>query len=66
MRRDGPKAPTAAHGPLGITYHPNEKTNAFADCLEKQFTSHDLCDENHGRQVETRVQALQTTSRWEK
>jgi hypothetical protein len=29
-----------------------------ADCLENQFTSHDLCDENHERRVETRVQAL--------
>jgi hypothetical protein len=28
------------------------------DCLENQFTSHDLCDENHEQQVETRVQAL--------
>jgi hypothetical protein len=28
------------------------------DCVENQFTSHDLCDENHDRQVETRVQAL--------
>lgn len=34
-----PKAPTAVHGPLGITYHPNEKAEAIADCLENQFTS---------------------------
>jgi hypothetical protein len=27
-------------------------------CLENQFTSHDLCDENHEQQVETRAQAL--------
>jgi hypothetical protein len=46
MKRDGPKAPTAVHGPLGITYQPNEKANVIADCLEFQFTSHDLCDEN--------------------
>jgi hypothetical protein len=26
--------------------------------LEKQFTSHNLCYENQGQQVETRVQAL--------
>jgi hypothetical protein len=25
MKRDGPKEPAAIHGPLGITYHPNEK-----------------------------------------
>jgi hypothetical protein len=30
----------------------------IVDCLEKPFTPHDLCDENHERQVETRVQAL--------
>jgi hypothetical protein len=40
MKRDGLKAPTAVHGPLGITYHPNEKANAIADCLENKFTSH--------------------------
>jgi hypothetical protein len=52
------KPRTAVHGALGITYHPNEKANVNADCLENQFTSHDLCDEYHERQVETRVQAL--------
>jgi hypothetical protein len=25
MKRDEPKVPTAVHGPLDITYHPNEK-----------------------------------------
>jgi hypothetical protein len=50
--------PTALHGFLGITYHPNEKANETADCLENQFTSHDLCNENHERRVETRVQVL--------
>jgi hypothetical protein len=58
MRRDGPKAPTAVHGHLGITYQPNEKANVIADYLENQFTSHGLFDENHARQVETTVQAL--------
>jgi hypothetical protein len=29
-----------------------------ADCLEIQFASYDLCDENHERQVETTVPAL--------
>jgi hypothetical protein len=57
-KRDRPKSPTAIYGPLGITYQPNEKANVFADCLENQFTSHDLCDENHARQVETTVEAL--------
>jgi hypothetical protein len=58
MKRDGPKAPTTIHGHLGITYQQNEKVNVIADCLENQFTSHDLCNENHARQVETTVQAL--------
>jgi hypothetical protein len=58
MKRDGPKTPTAVHGPLGITYHPNEKVNVIADCLENQFTSHDPRDENHKREVGTRAQAL--------
>jgi hypothetical protein len=42
MKRDGPKAPTALLGPLGITYHPNEKASVIADCVENQFTSRDL------------------------
>jgi hypothetical protein len=45
-------------GQIGITYHPNEKTSVIADCLEKRFISHDLCDENHERRVETGVQVL--------
>jgi hypothetical protein len=45
-------------GPLGITYQPNEKANVIADNLENQFTSHDLCDESHARQMETIVQVL--------
>jgi hypothetical protein len=58
MKRVGPKAPTAVHGPLGITYHLNKEANVIVDCSENQFISHDLCDENHERQVETTVQAL--------
>jgi hypothetical protein len=58
MKRDGPKASIAVHGTFGITYHPNEKVNVIADYLENQFTSHDRCDENHERQVETAVQDL--------
>jgi hypothetical protein len=29
MKRDGPKAPTAVHGPLGVTYHPKERANTM-------------------------------------
>jgi hypothetical protein len=57
-KKDGAKEPTAIHGPFGLTFHPLEKANATADCLENQFTPHDLCDENHKRQVEARVQTL--------
>jgi hypothetical protein len=39
-----------------ITY-PNETAKAIVDCLENQFVSHDLCDENHDR-WRTGVQAL--------
>jgi hypothetical protein len=58
MKRNRPKASIAIHGPLGLKYHPLEKANATADYLEIQFTSHDLCDDNHERRVEARVQAL--------
>jgi hypothetical protein len=47
LKRNGPKASTTLHGALGTTYCLNEKANAIADCLENQFTSHDLGDENH-------------------
>jgi hypothetical protein len=48
----------AIRGPLGQKFLPLEKANATVDCLENQFTPHDLCDENHERRVETKVQAL--------
>jgi hypothetical protein len=59
MKRDGPKAPAAIRCPFGFALHPLQKANAFANCLEKHFTSHELCDENHKRRVEARAQALQ-------
>jgi hypothetical protein len=58
MERNEPRETTAVHGLLGITYHQKEIANATANCLENQITSHDLCDENHERDVGTRVQAL--------
>jgi hypothetical protein len=54
--RDGPRAPTTVHGLLGLKYHPVDKVNAIADCLENQFTPHDLCQENHEQWVKARVQ----------
>jgi hypothetical protein len=56
--RDGPKAPTTIHGPSGPKFQPVGKANTIADCLEKQFTPHKLCDESHEQQVEATVQAL--------
>jgi hypothetical protein len=56
LKKDGPKAPTAIHGPSVLKFHQSEKANA--DWLEIQFTPYDLCDENHEWQVEARVQAL--------
>jgi hypothetical protein len=46
------------HSPLGIKFNPLEKANTIADCLEKQLTTHDMCEENYEWQVEARVQAL--------
>jgi hypothetical protein len=56
--RDGPRAPNAIHGLLGLKYHPVAIANAIADCLENRFTPHDLCEENPERRVEAGVQAL--------
>jgi hypothetical protein len=61
LKRDGPRAPTAIHGASGLKFHPSDKANAIADCLEIQFTPHGLCDDNHERRVEARVQALLET-----
>jgi hypothetical protein len=61
LKRDGPRAATAVHGASGFKFPPIEKPNAIADCLEIQFTPHDLCDENHERRVEAKVQALLET-----
>jgi hypothetical protein len=46
LKRDGPRAPTAIHGASGLKFHLSDKANAIADCLEIQFTPHDLCDNN--------------------
>jgi hypothetical protein len=58
LKRDGLRAPTAIHGASGLKFHPFDKANAIADCLEIQFTPHDLYDENNEWQVEAKVQAL--------
>jgi hypothetical protein len=61
LKSDRPRAPTAIHGASGLKFHPSHKANAIADCLEIQFTPNDLCDDNHERRVEARVQALLET-----
>jgi hypothetical protein len=58
LKRDGPRAPTTIHDASGLKFHPFEKANAIADCLEIQFTPHDLCDKNHEWREEARVDAL--------
>jgi hypothetical protein len=58
INRDGSKTSTTIHDPLGLKYQPLEKTTTTVDCLENQFTSHDLCEESHKRRVDVRVQAL--------
>jgi hypothetical protein len=55
------QGPTAIHRASGHKFHPSEKANAIAGCLEIQFTPHDLCDDNHERRVEARVQAILET-----
>jgi hypothetical protein len=55
-----PKAPAVIYYASGLKFHPSEKANAIADCLETQFTHH-LCDENHYQRVGARVQALLET-----
>jgi hypothetical protein len=38
--RVGPRAPTSIYSPLDPKFQPADKTNAIADCLEKQFKPH--------------------------
>jgi hypothetical protein len=57
-QRAGPKAPIAIHHPLGLKYQPLKKATTIVNCLENQFTPHDLCNRNHKRWVKARVQAL--------
>jgi hypothetical protein len=51
LKRNGPRASSAIHGDSVLKFLPSEKANAIADCLEIQFTPHDLYDENHERRV---------------
>jgi hypothetical protein len=61
LKRDEPRAPTGIHDATGLKFLPSDKADSIADCLEIQFTPHDLCDDNHERRVEARVQVLLET-----
>jgi hypothetical protein len=58
IKRDGPRVPISIHATLSLKYQSLVKATAIADCLENQFTQHDMCDKNHKQQEEARVQAL--------
>lgn len=58
-KRGRPKAPSAIHGPLCPTFYPIDKANIIADCLESQFTVHELCDCDNS--VEAKDEALLAT-----
>jgi hypothetical protein len=58
LKKGGPQAPYAIHVSLGLIFHPIDKANILADCLENQFRAHDLCDCDHRRHVEAQVDAL--------
>jgi hypothetical protein len=36
--------------------HSNEIPRAIADCLEKQFLAHELCDDRHERRLENEAE----------
>jgi hypothetical protein len=62
MKRDGPKAPAAIHGPSGLKYQPLDKANTIGDCFEIQLTSHDLRDDNHEPTVQALLEAADDNS----
>jgi hypothetical protein len=60
-KRAGLKAPSAIHGPLSLVFYSIDKPNIIADCLENQFSEHDLSDCGHMQHVEAQVKSLLTT-----
>jgi hypothetical protein len=46
------------HSPLGLTNHLLEKANVISDCLEEQFTPHDLGNKDHKQWVMATFQAM--------
>jgi hypothetical protein len=43
---------------LCLKFHPVDKAYAIADCSEKKFTAHGICDAKDERQTEATLQAL--------
>jgi hypothetical protein len=57
----GPKAPSVIYDLTGPIFYPTGKAKIIADCLEKQFIPHELCDSYHKIQVEAGDSALLAT-----
>jgi hypothetical protein len=51
IKRDGSNVPTVIHGPLDLKFYPLDEAKAIVDCLENQFTPHELYDVNHEERV---------------
>jgi hypothetical protein len=61
QKKDGTKALSAIYGPSGPIVYPINKANIIAECLENQFTAHDLCDCELRWHVEATVAAMLAT-----
>jgi hypothetical protein len=51
--------PSSIHGLLGPICYTVDKANIIADCLQNQFTAHDLCDCNYRRHVEALLATIE-------
>jgi hypothetical protein len=60
-KRVGPKEPSTIHSPLGHIFYPFDKASIIADCVENQFRARELCDSDHRRHVQAKVEALLAT-----
>jgi hypothetical protein len=56
-KRGGPKTPAAIHSLLGPIFHPKDKAHIIGDGLENQFRAHDLCNYDHRRHMEAKIEA---------
>jgi hypothetical protein len=60
-KNGGPKAPFAIYDPLCPILYPNGEAEIIGDCLENQFTSNELRNYDHKRQLEATVNVLPAT-----